>query len=181
MNTLDLWLPILLSGLATHILCTIAWTVSPHHKPEWTKLPAEPELLDLLHSRQIASGQFVFPFCADGKESQSPEFQEKQKKSRGMLVVWPAPVNMGSAILKTLTFFFIAAFTIGYLATLALEPGASFSKVFQFVTSAGLLAHVFAHFPHVFWFPRKMAMEILDGFVFAVVTGLIFAALWPAA
>ena len=88
---------------------------------------------------------------------------------------------MPLAILKTVTFFFVAAFVIGYLAALALPAGAEFGRVVQFVATAGLLTHCAAHFPHVFWFSRRIAMELVDGVVYAIVTGLIFAALWPSA
>jgi len=43
-----------------------------------------------------------------------------------------------------------------------------------------LLTHCAAKFPTVFWFHRKIAMELMDGFVFAMLTGPVFSALWPA-
>ena len=78
------------------------------------------------------------------------------------------------------TFFFVAAFVIAYLASLGLSRGASFLDVFRFVTTAGLLTHCAGQFPGVFWFRRRVAMDLLDGVAYAVATGLIFAALWPA-
>jgi hypothetical protein len=181
MTVYDLWLPILLSGLATHILSTLAWMVLPHHKPEWTKMPAEDDVRDLLVSRNVPAGQYMFPYCATAEEMNSEAFKQKQSQCTGMLVIWKKPIHMPTAILKTVSFFFIAAFVIGYLASLALPSGTSLPKVIQFVTTAGLLTHCAAHFPHVFWFKRRIAMELLDGVVYAFVTGLIFAALWPAA
>ena len=44
MRVFDLTLPVLLSGLATHILSTLAWMVLPHHKPEWKVLAVQDEL-----------------------------------------------------------------------------------------------------------------------------------------
>ena len=181
MKVFELWVPILASGLATHVWSTLAWMVLPHHKPEWTKFPAEDELQDLLVSKSIPTGQYIIPHAASGAEFASEEFQRKLRKGRSMFVVWPAgPMNMGKAIVCTLLFFFVAAFMIAYLASLALAPGASFGQVFQFVGTAGLMTYCAAHFPHVFWFKRKIAMELLDGVVMAVLTALIFASLWPA-
>ncbi|EMI46078.1 hypothetical protein [Rhodopirellula sp. SWK7] len=181
MSVFDLWLPILLSGLATHILSTLNWMVFPHHKPEWTKLPSEDQLQDLVVLEKIPPGQYMLPFCDRPDEMKSEAFKGKQAKCTGMLILWDAPINMGTAIAKTIAFFFVAAFVIGYLASLALAPGASFGKVIQFVATAGLLTHCAAHFPHVFWFKRRIAMEILDGVVYAAVTGLVFAFFWPSA
>ncbi len=179
MSITELWLPIVLSGLATHILSTLAWTALPHHKPEWQKLPVEDELFDLLTQRQTAPGQYIFPFMRNPEVTKTDEFRQKSGKCSGMLVVWPNPIHMGKSIGLTFVTFMIIAFVIGYLASIGLPAGAGFTRVLQFVTTAGLLAHVSAKFPFVFWFPRRIAMDVLDGVVFAVATGLIFAWLWP--
>jgi len=179
MTVWELWLPILLTGLATHILSTIAWTVLPHHKPEWKKLPVEDELIEFIDTKNVPADQYIFPFSQDPQEMKSEQFKAKQGKCRGMLVLWPTPPHMGQAIGLTLAFFFVAAFVIAYLASLGLPRGASFLDVFQFVTTAALLTHCFGQFPGVFWFRRRVAMDLLDGAVFALATGLIFAALWP--
>lgn len=182
MSVFDLWLPILLSGVATHIASTIAWTVSPHHKPEWKKLPAEDDLLDLLDEKQVAAAQYLFPYADDPKEMGTPEFQEKMKtRCRGMLVLWPKPVSMGQAIGLTFAFFMVAAFVIGYLSSVAFAPGADRMDVFRLVFTAGLLCHAAGPFPGVFWFRQHFAMEVLDGVVYALITAGLFAWLWPAA
>jgi hypothetical protein len=180
MSVFDLWLPILLTALATHVLCTLAWTALPHHKPEWKRLPIEDELMDLLVARGVAVSQYMFPHAGSGEEARSEAFQAKQARCRGMLVLWDSPLNMGAAIGKTLVFFFVAAFCVAYIASLGLHRGDDFRHVFQFATTAGLLAHCFAHFPHVFWFRRRIVLEVIDGVVYALATGLIFAACWPA-
>jgi hypothetical protein len=181
MSTLDLWLPILLAGVATHILSTLFWTAFPHHKPEWNKIPVEDEFIDWLNAKQVPANQYMFPYADSGAEANNPEFKAKQAKCRGMLVLWPEPIAMGPAILKTLLFFLFAAFSVGYVGSLALKPGASFSEVFRVVTTVGLLTHIYAKFPAVFWFKEQIAMSVLDGLAYAVATGLIFAAMWPAA
>jgi hypothetical protein len=122
----------------------------------------------------------MFPFASGPDEMNSPEYKSRQAKCRGMLILWESPPHMGAAIGKTLAFFFVAAFVIAYLAALGLPRGATFLDVFRFVTTAGLLTHVAAHFPHVYWFRRRVAMEVLDGVAYAVATGLVFASLWPA-
>ncbi|MEQ1828197.1 MAG: hypothetical protein ABL921_19715 [Pirellula sp.] len=179
MSVFDLWLPILLAGLASHVLSTIAWTVLPHHKPEWNRLPIENELQDLVQKHNVAPNQFMFPFAASGAECQTEEFKQKQAKCTGMLVLWSSPLHMGKAIGFTLAFFLVAAFVMGYLGSIALKPGAPFMRVFQFMTTAALLTHCAGIFPNAFWFRRRVAMELVDGCVFAIATGLIFAALWP--
>lgn len=179
MRVYDLWLPIIASGVATHVMSTLNWMVLPQHKSEWRKLPVEDEIQNLIASNNVQPEQYMIPFTQDGKECQSEAFKAKQAKCTGMLILWDKPLNMGVAIGQTLAFFLIAAFVIGYLASIALPVGATFMVVFKFVTTAGLLAHCFAKFPYVFWFRRKVLFDVLDGVGFAIVTGLIFAWLWP--
>ena len=180
MTVFDLWKPILATGIATHIYSTLAWTALPHHKPDWTKAPIEDQLQNLIVDQKVPAGQYMFPFAEGGKDAATEEFKQKQARCRGMLVTWAEPLSMGKSILQTLLWFFAAAFTIGYLASLGLAPGVGNGQVLQFVGTAGLLTHVAAHYPRVFWFRRKMAMEVLDGVLQAAVTAAIFTALWPS-
>lgn len=181
MTVYELWLPILLAGLATHVISTICWTALPHHKPEWNRLPVEDEFIGLLETGNVPPNQYIVPHAAHGQQAGSEEYLTKAARCSAMVVVWEAPLRMGPAILKTLIYFFAAAFCIGYLASLGVPRGAEFGRVLQFVTTAALLTHCFAHFPHVFWFRRRIGLELVDGAAQAIATGLIFAALWPAA
>ena len=181
MSVFELALPIALSGLATHVFSVLAWMVLPHHKPEWKVLGVQDQLQDWLEEKGVVADQYVFPHTTDPAEMQTDAFKARQSKSNGMLVLWPSAPNMGANIAKTLAFFFVAAFSIGYLASLGLPYGASFGDVFRFVVVAGLLTHCAGQFPSVFWFRRRVAMDSLDGVVFAIVTALIFAFFWPAA
>ena len=180
MSVFELWLPVALSGLATHILSTLAWMAFPHHKPEWKRLPVEDEFQDWLNDQKVAPDQYLFPCSHDAYEKKSESVHRKSGNCQGTLILWKNPTNMGTAIGLTLAFFFVAAFVIGYLASLALPAGAPFLRVLQFVTTAGLLTHCAGKFPGVFWFRRRVAMDLVDGVVYAIATGLIFAALWPS-
>lgn len=179
MQVFDLWIPIVASGFASHVLSTIAWTAIHHHDREWNKAPNEDRLMDEI-AKGIPPGQYIFPHTCDGKEAATQEFKDKQKKCSGILIVWPNPIQMGKAIGLTFTYFMVVAFVIGYLASLALPPGSSFLKVFQFATTCAMLPFCFGQFPFVFWFRRTVLLEVIDGLVFAIATGLIFASLWPA-
>lgn len=181
MTVFDLWLPILLAGLATHIASTIAWTVLPHHKPEWKPLPAEDDLLDLLDAKQVTAAQYLFPYCDDQKQMASAEYKEKVlTRCRGMLILWPTPPNMAMQILKTLAYFLVAAFLIGYIASIAFPAGETDkADIFALVFTAGLLCYALSPFPAVFWFRQYFAMNIVDGVVYALLTAALFTWLWP--
>lgn len=82
----------------------------------------------------------------------------------------------------TFVFYLVTAVFVGYLGTLALKPGAGFSKVFQVTGTAAILAHCFAFMPNNIWFgtpKRAILMDVLDGVVYGLITGAVFGALWP--
>lgn len=174
MSVFELWLPIVAAGVAVHMASTIAWIVLPHHKPEWPKLPARDSLFDWLRGQEVEPGQYVIPSGKDVPDGH-PE------ACVGTVFVWEGAPNMGANIGLTIANFLWISFLIGYLASLALGPGAGFMPVFRFTFVAAFLVHVMGGVAHVIWFRRKLLMDALDGLVFALITGLVFAALWPAA
>jgi hypothetical protein len=177
----SLWLPILVSGIALFFASWAAWMLLPHHKSEWQGLPNEDAVLDVLRSTNVPPGQYMFPYSCKPEDWQSEEFKLRREKGpTGTLTTWAKPPNMGVNMLCTLLFFIIANFVIGYLAGIALDPGEAFMKVFRFVGTAGILTYGTANILNGIWFGRKMVADIIDGVAYGLITGLIFAALWPA-
>jgi hypothetical protein len=177
----SLWLPILVSGVALFFASWVAWMLLPHHKSEWVGLPNEDAILRQLKADNIPPGQYCFPFAASPEACKDEAYTAKmQAGPRGTLTLWSAPPNMGVNMLCTLLFFVIANFVIGYLAGIALPPATEFLKVFQFVGTAGILTYGTANILNGIWFGRRMVADIADGIAYGLITGLIFAALWPA-
>ncbi|QDU86905.1 hypothetical protein Pla175_02590 [Pirellulimonas nuda] len=179
MSVFDLWLPIVVGAAAVHIASTLAWTALPHHVPEWRPLPGEGELIAVLKKIAAPAGQYVFPHPKDPHPDQ--QAPDPNAPCQGNLIVYDKPVSMGAAIGKTLAFFFVATFVIGYLASLGLSPASTKLDVFRFVFVAGLLTHVAARFPGAFWFKRKTLLDSIDGTVYALLTAGAFVWLWPYA
>lgn len=178
----SLWLPILISGVALFFASWVAWMFLPHHKKEWTRLPDEDAVMNALKAANIPPGQYTFPCPATPNDWKSEEFKAKmQAGPNGHLVLWSAACSMGRNMLCTVIFFLVANFVIAYLATQALDPGASSMDVFQFVGTAGILTYGTANILNGIWFGRKMIGDIADGIAYGLITGAIFAALWPAA
>lgn len=177
-----LWLPIVVSGVVLFFASWAAWMLLPHHKGEWTGLPNEQAVVDAMRSAGVKPGQYMFPYCGQKEDWKSDEFKARLKEGpNGNLVVWSGPCNMGRNMFCTVLFFIVANFVIAYLATLALRPGEEFMAVFRFVGTAGILTYGTANILNGIWFGRKMIADIFDGVVYGLITGAIFAALWPAA
>jgi len=166
----DLWLPILVAWIATYVLSTLAWTVLPHHRPEWDFVRIDGSLRTAIDS---APGDQCLLVEGDADAANNPT------ACRGMLILWRHRASMGANIAMTATFFLVAALTIGYMASIALSRETSTLDVFRFTATAGVLAHVMAGVPTIIWFRRKWLMDLLDGVAYALATGAAFALLWP--
>jgi hypothetical protein len=178
----ELWLPIAISGVVLFFASAAAWMLLPHHKPEWIGLPNEEAIAKAIRETNVPPGQYMFPYCSHKDDWKSEEFKRKQQSGPiGTLCVWAKPANMGVNMACTVLFFIVANFVIGYLATMALDAGEPFMKVFQFVGTAGILTYGTANILNGIWFNRKMVADIIDGVVYGLLTGLIFALLWPGA
>ena len=178
-----LWLPILLSSCAVFFASFLAWVVIGHHTPDWKEIPDEGEVMDFIRGQGLRPGQYMFPM-ARTKEAMANESKQQRMLTGpwGTLNIWSQQTNMARNLLQSFTFYLVTSFFIAYLATLALEPGDTFSRVFQVTGTAGILAYGFGHVPNSIWFGthcRPMLMDLIDGVSFGLITGLVFAAFWP--
>ena len=184
MNELmSLWLPIIVSSVAVFGASYLMWMVLPFHKADWKSLPDEEGFFRALQSAGIGTGQYMFPGCEDYSMMKDPAFKKKWEAGpHGMLRICGTAPNFGRNLTLTFLFYVVAGISVGYLGTLALEPGADFRSVFCFTAFAGVLAYVFASIPNAIFFgqPLKSIMlDVADGAIYGVLTGVVFAWLWP--
>ncbi len=176
----SLWLPMVLSGAALFIVSFFAWTVLPHHKKDWIKLPDEDGFQSAVRDLNLSPGNYSFPFCEGHEDMKSEEFKRRFAEGpSGTISVWSGPPQMGKNMVCTFLFFLAASFCLAYLATLGVAPGAEFMRVFRFIGTAGILTYSAAGIPNAIWFQQKILGNVLDGVAYGLITGLIFAAMWP--
>src|SRR5262245_17502475 len=187
---LSLWLPILLSAAAVWIVSTFFGMPFLHHKNDWIGLPALPAseggedaFMEFLRKSGIKPGNYLFP---DFRTRETME-SEKVKKALeqgpvGHLSLWRPPLTMGGKLVGTFIVYLVVSTLIAYLASVTLPRTADFARVFQVVGTAGILAYSFSFIPNAIWFgayKRTIVAGILDGIVFGLITGAIFAWRWP--
>jgi hypothetical protein len=179
----SLWLPILLSAVAVWFLSLIFGMALPHHKQDWINLPDEEGFMDDLRKRGIKPGNYLFPDFRDPKAMKTPKVEKALKEGPvGHLSVWKTPVTMTDKMVGAFIVHLIVAILIAYLTRLALPGAAPFARVFQIAATAGILAYSFSFIPNALWFgayKRTIVASIIDGIIFGLVTGAIFAWRWP--
>jgi hypothetical protein len=187
---LSLWLPILLSAAAVWIVSTIFGMPFLHHKNDWIGLPAAEEdaFMGFLRTSGIKPGNYLFPDFRTRAAMESEKVKKALEQGPvGHLSLWRPPLTMGGKLAATFIVFLVVSTLIAYQASVVLPKAAEFAppttpKVFRVVGTAGILAYCFSFIPSAIWFgapKRTIALGIIDGIVFGVITGAIFAWRWP--
>lgn len=180
----DLWLPIVVSGLAVFMLSAMAWTVLPHHQKEWAGFPNEGAVADVLRAANLAPGLYHLPHAEDQKAMGTPEMKAKMEKGPvGFVTILPSgQVAMGPMMVKSvITNVLIATFT-GYVAFHSVMAGAEYLTVFRIVGCVTFMAYAFGTVADSIWFGRpwkSWLLQAVDSMAYALVTAGIFGWLWP--
>lgn len=177
----QLWLPILLSAVFVFVVSSVLHMVIQMHKGDYKRLPDEDGLLDALRRLGVGAGQYVFPHCGSMQDFKKPEVKAKFERGPiGTMVVRGADgVNMGKALGQWFAFCIVIAIFVAYLTSLGAAHG-----VFRVATTVALLGHGFTSVCDSIWKGvswSTTAKFVLDGVIYAFVTGATFAWLWPAA
>ncbi len=181
LHVLELWLPILLSGVAIFFASFLSWMVLQLHEQDWQRLKREDEFLAGVRGINPPNGSFMFPRCEHPKDMQSEEFQKKWKDGpRGIVTFFPE-TNMGTNLALTMLLFIAVNFTLAYLGTIAFRRGEEFITIFRFFATASLLVYLTGILQHAIWFKARVVGHIIESIAYALIAGAIFAALWPAA
>ena len=89
---------------------------------------------------------------------------------------------MGPYLSRQFVFHLVISILVGYLASRLVTGGSGFTRVFHFTSIIAALAYVGALFPEAIWYqqPRNYVIgKVVDGVVWALLTGLAFAWLGP--
>lgn len=183
---LPLWLPILLSAAAVWFVSIIASMALPHHKGDFRALPDEDGFMDDLRKRGIKPGNYIYPDFRSREAMNSEKTQKALNEGPvGHLHVWKTPLTMADKMIATFIVYLVVSTAIAYLTRVALPSAPAptpFAKVFQVAATAGVLAYCFSHIPNALWwgtYKRTIVANVIDGVLYAAITGAIFAWLWP--
>jgi hypothetical protein len=179
---IDLWLPVLVITGVLFVASFLAWVVLPHHKPDIRRWPDEDRLLEFIRQSGARPGEYMFPLIDEKDMREDWARQRYAKGPWGMVNVWAGQPNMGANMVKTVLFFLAVTLLIGYAGHAALAPGAAFGEVFQLVGTMAILAYAAGGMLREIWFTRPLRaklMDVLDGLVFGIITGVLFALMWP--
>ena len=182
---LQLWLPIIVSTVVVFVASSLVWMVLPHHKKDIKVLPDEKLLTEHLKQLGISPGVYMWPGCASSEEMKSEEYKARYESGPwGSLNVHAKKPNFGLNLVLVFVFYLVVSIFVGYIASLARDPGEGFRAVFRVAGATAVLGYCAGSIPGSIFFGkpgRFVLTDFIDNLVYALLTGLLFGWLWPAA
>lgn len=180
----QLWLPILLSAVLVFVASSLIHMVFKWHNSDFHKFANEDEVRGAIRASTPAPGQYLLPYCEDPQDMKKPEMQRKfQEGPIGFLTLRPpGPPTMGRPLVLWFVLNLIVAAIAGYLASKTVPPGASFLAVCRVVSLVTFLAYACGGITAAIWMGKpwiSAAKEVLDAFIYGLVSAVAFAWLWP--
>lgn len=179
-----LLLPIVISVVGVFLASCIVHMAVKWHASDYGQLPDEAAARAALQG--VAPGQYVVPHCMDPKEMEEPEMKRRMEEGP-ILTIWarkPGPMKLGPFLGQWVGYVLVVSGIVAYLARAAVAPGADFARVLQIVGTTAWLAYAWEGPADAIWKGRpwgSVGRTIVEGAVYGVVTGAIFAWQWPAA
>ena len=177
-----LWMPIVVSAVFVFIASSIIWMVLPIHKSDFSKLPDEEKVMQVIREQKLPTGMYSYPHC-NHKDMKNPEMVAKYKVGPwGCITAASTPPNMGIALGMWLVNLLIITTGVAFLASKTFIPGSDYMKVFTFVAIAAFLGHGGGILCDSIWKGRPwkaMPSTLFDAVVYALLTAGTFGWLWP--
>jgi hypothetical protein len=179
-----LWLPVVLSTVLVFLASSVMHTVLRYHNRDYTKLPNEDAVRAAIRSGNAAPRQYIIPYAAEMSELRSTEMQQKFVEGPvAVLNIKPAgPISMGPSLVQWFVFTLVVSVITAYVASRTMAPGAGHVQVFRVVATVAWLGYAAGHIPEAIWMGKPWSVatkDVLDGLVYGLLTGAMFAWLWP--
>lgn len=180
----SLWLPVLVSAAIVWIASAIAWMAIKHHKNDFSKLPNEDGVVDALRKLSLPPGQYLTPFMSDMKNMKDPAVVKRFEDGPvAMINVRPNGMpGMGKNLVSYFIYCFVVSFVTAYVARHTLNFGAARFDVFHLTGTVAIASYTLALIPESIWMWRPWPAtikSICDSIVYGLLTGAVFACLWP--
>jgi hypothetical protein len=182
----SLWLPIVVSSVAVFIASSIAWMALPHHKADIKFIPDEKTFLQQLGTLNLPPGLYMWPGCGGTPEAmKSPEYKQRFADGPwGLITIAGSKPNFARNLFWVFVVYSVVSVFVAYITAQARPAGSTFASVFQVAGATAVLGYcagqvcgaVFMSKPF-----RFICTDLIDGLVYGLLTGAIFAWLWPAA
>ena len=181
---MQLWLPVLIAAIAVFVVSSILHMVLRFwHATDMRGFDNESEIAAAIRRGNPTPGMYGIPF-GSMSDMNKPEMREKFSQGPvGMVILRRnGSVNIGASLLQWFLFCLLVAYFCGYLGVATLLAGTPASQVFRVLGTAGIMVFAIGVIPTGIWngHPWKVVVKaVIDGIIYGLIVGAIFAWLWP--
>jgi len=182
----SLWIPVVVSAIVVFLGSSLVHMLLKYHRADYKALPHENAVREALGKTGAAPGVYFTPYCPDMKGMKEPAMKEKFEKGPvALITLYP---KGAPALPKHLALWFafslFVSFVAAYVARHTLQPGADGLLVMRITGSVAFTAYGVSHLSDSIWKGQPWAntlRALIDAAIYALLTGLTFRLLWPAA
>lgn len=183
-TVMSLWLPILLSAVFVFIASSIIHMFLKYHQTDFRRIDAEDQVMEAMRGAGVQPGAYAMPYAMGMEEMKSPEYTAKRERGPvAFMTVLPSGApKMGAELGQWFVFCIVVSVFAAYIASRAVQPGASYLEVFRFAGTVAFVGYALSGWQESIWFKRPWsttAKSTFDGLVYALITAGTFGWLWP--
>lgn len=182
----SLWVPVIVSAIVVFVASSILHMALKYHKADYKPFANDEAVREVIGRSNPSPGIYMTPHCADMKQMKDPAMMDKFVKGPvAILTVMPkgAP-NMGKHLGLWFGFSVLVSFVAAYVARHTLTPGADGMLVMRITGTVAFSGYALSYLSDSIWKGQPWSntmRHVLDGVVYALLTGLTFRLMWPAA
>jgi len=181
---MSLIVPILVASVIVFVASSVIHMFTPFHKGDMKKVPNEDGVMAALRTFNLAPGDYAMPLPSSMAAMGTPEFQAKMAAGPVvMMTVRPSGKhNMNSSLALWFVYSIVVSLFAGYVAGVALGPGADYLKVFQIAGCVAFTGYALGLPQASIWGGKNWGTTLrgmADGLLYGLLTGGTFGWLWP--
>jgi hypothetical protein len=181
---MQLWAPIILSGVLVFIASSLVHMVIKWHAPDYKRLPNEDDVRAVMRKGNPAPGQYITPWCGDMKDMKSPEMQQKFKEGPvGFFYIRPSGMGgMGAQLGQWFIFNLVVSGFVACVLARTTQSGAVYMQIFPVAATVAFLGYGAGSIPGGIWMGKPWIVvfkELVDGLLYGLLTAGAFGWLWP--
>ncbi|HEY3176936.1 MAG TPA: hypothetical protein VGK94_14370 [Candidatus Polarisedimenticolia bacterium] len=182
----SLWLPVIVSAVVVFVVSSVMHMFLTYHKSDFKPLPNDDGVREALAKGNPSPGVYFTPHCMDHKQMKEPATKEKFEKGPVAIVtVYPKGMPMlPKHLVMWFAFSALVSFAAAYVARHTMSPGADGMLVMRITGTVAFAGYAMSHMSDSIWKGQPWSntlRSMLDGAIYAVLTGLTFRLMWPAA
>jgi hypothetical protein len=179
-----LLIPIVASAIAVFIASSVIHMVLTFHRKDVLPVPDQDAVQEALRPFALPPGDYMLPHGGSMAAMKDPAFLERLR--RGPVVVMTVLPSGVPNMARPLTLWFLYCLLVSvfaaYVAGRALATGADYLAVFRFAGVTAFAGYALALMQQSIWWSRSWGTTVrsmLDGLIYALLTGGVFGWLWP--